>query len=230
ELENIPMLGENLTDSASLSRLSGDDESSLAFLTEARTMAEASGNRWGLAHAAMNEVEVHLSRGEVGRALETMRELIPVAEEVGFIAPQAVTRAILASTYAYLGDLERARETAALALEVADRSLPPARPSGLAALAQIHLQAGELDGAEAALAATHVHQLPMPARLDASIVVPILEGRVALARGDHGSAEGLAEGVLDRLLRYGIRPFVAEAPLREGQGPAAPGGPGAGQA
>jgi len=217
ELENIPMLGENLTDSASISRLSGDDAGSLALLTEARGMAEASGNRWGLAHAEMNEVEVYLARGDVGRALDIMRELIPVAEEVGFIAPQAVTRALLSSTYAYLGDLERARETAALALEVADRSLPPARPSGLAAMAQIHLQAGELDEAEAALAETHVDRLPMPVRTEASIVIPILEGRVALARGDHPSAARFADAVLDRVRRDGIRPFVAEAMLLRGQ-------------
>src|SRR5262249_60089134 len=131
---------------------------------------EASSNRWGLAHAAMNEFEVYLARGDVGRALDMMRELIPIAEEVGFIAPQVVTRGILASTYAYLGDLGRAREVAALALEVADRSLPPARPSALAAMAQIHLQAGELDEAAAALADSHVELLPLTRRPEGSIV------------------------------------------------------------
>ena len=55
-------------------------------------------------------------------------------------------------------------------------------------------------------------------------MVPLVQGRVADARGDHERAIEIAGDVLDRLNRAGIRPFTEEAMLLKGTALAAAGG------
>jgi len=220
-LGNLPMLSENLASSSSLSRLAGNDDEALELAEQARALAETIGNRWGQAYALMNVFGIHLDRGEMGTAIATMRESIELSERAGFIAPQATTRATLAVAHAYLGDLDRARDLARIALDVATERLPSARPWTLGAAAEIHLMAGELDEADAALAESNVKLLPEPLQSAASFQLPLVQGRVALARGEHAHAVEIAEALLDRLRRDGIRPFAPEALLLKGSALAA---------
>jgi class 3 adenylate cyclase/tetratricopeptide (TPR) repeat protein len=223
ELNNLPMMSENLSSASSLSRLAGNDQDALALAEEARALAAEIGNLWGEAYALMNVFLVHLDRGEMGAAVATMRESIDLSERAGFVAPQATTRATLASTYAYLGDLDRARDVVRAAMHVATERLQMARPWVLATMAEIHLIAGELDEADAALTETRTELLPEPLQSASSVWVPLVRGRIAFARGDHGHAVEIADGVLDRLRRAGIRPFVAEVLLLKGTALAAAG-------
>jgi tetratricopeptide (TPR) repeat protein len=159
----------------------------------------------------------------MGPALDTMRSSIDLAERAGFVAPLATTRATLAVAYAYLGDLEGARDLSRVALDVATERLPSARPWVLGAIAEIHLLAGELDEADAAIAESKVELLPEPLQSAASVKVPLARGRVAEARGDHDRAIEIADAVLDRLDRAGIRPFTANALFLKGSALAAAG-------
>src|SRR5262249_6985742 len=150
-LDNLPMLTENLGSAAQLSHFAGDDEEALRFATEARSVAESTGNHWGTAFALMGAFEVSLDRGELGMAIEQMQEAIDAAERVGFLAPLATTRAFLSVTMAYLGDRKGADALVQVAMDVATTRLPIARLTVLGALADIHLLEGELDEADAAL-------------------------------------------------------------------------------
>jgi tetratricopeptide (TPR) repeat protein len=217
ELDNLPMLSENLASSSSLSRFTGDDEEALALAGQARAIAAQIGNLWGEAYALMNVFTIHLDRGEMGPAMATMRESIDLAERAGFLAPRATTRATLAATHAYLGDLDGAHDAVQIALDAALDRLRMAHPWVLAAMADIHLIAGELDEAGAALDQANVKLLPEPLQSAASIQVPLMYGRLALARGDQARAIEIADGVLDRLHRVGIRAFVADALLLKGR-------------
>jgi ATP/maltotriose-dependent transcriptional regulator MalT len=164
----------------------------------------------------MSFYEVYLDRGEVGTAIDVMREAIDMGERAGFLAPLVRTRSTLAVTYAHLGDPERARATSRVALEVAIERLPSARAWALASIAEIHLLTGELDEADAALTETDVELSAEPLRSEVSVLVPLVRGRVAEARGDHERAVEMAGDVLDRLDRAGIRPFTEEAMLVKG--------------
>jgi class 3 adenylate cyclase/tetratricopeptide (TPR) repeat protein len=221
EFGNLPMLCETLASSATLSRLTGNDEEALALGREARSVAESIGNLWGQAHASMSFFEVYLDRGEVGTAIDVMDEAIDMGERAGFLAPLVRTRSTLGVTYAYLGDPERARETARVALDVATERLPSARAWAFASIAEIHLLAGELDEADAALAESNVELSAEPLRSEASLQVPLVRGRVANARGDHERAIEIAGDVLDRLDRAGIRPFTEDAMFLNGRALAA---------
>ena len=179
ELDNLPMLTENLASSANVRRFTGDDDQALALAIEARSVAESIGNLWGIAFACMASAEVYLDRGDVGGAIDLMRDAIEMGERVGFLAPLATTRAALAVVYASLGDHGGALRTVEAADEVATERLPSARPAVLMALAQIHLLAGELAEAEARLAECDVELLPEAARTQASLSVPLVEGSIA---------------------------------------------------
>src|SRR6266516_1855715 len=169
----------------------------------------------------MSFFEVYLDRGEVGTAIDVMDEAIDMGERAGFLAPLVRTRSTLGVTYAYLGDSELARETARVALDVATERLPSAQAWALASIAEIHLLAGELDEADAALAESNVELSAEPLRSEASLQVPLVRGRVANARGDHERAIEIAGDVLDRLDRAGIRPFTEDAMLLNGRALAA---------
>ncbi|TMK94232.1 MAG: hypothetical protein E6G37_03950, partial [Actinobacteria bacterium] len=223
ELDNLPMLTENLASSANVRRFTGDDDQALALAIEARSVAESIGNLWGIAFACMASAEVYLDRGDVGGAIDLMRDAIEMGERVGFLAPLATTRAALAVVYASLGDHGGALRTVEAADEVATERLPSARPAVLMALAQIHLLAGELAEAEARLAECDVELLPEAARTQASLSVPLVEGSIALARADHDRAIEEADALVDRLDRAHLLIYRPEALLLKGRALAAAG-------
>jgi class 3 adenylate cyclase/tetratricopeptide (TPR) repeat protein len=223
ELGNLPMLSENLASLGSLRHLAGEDRQALELSQEAVRISEEIGNLWGRAYGLMNAYHIYLDRGEVGRAIATMQECIVIAERSGFIPPQATVRADLATVYASLGDPERARELARVALEVAEERQSISRPWVLGAMAEIHLLAAELDEAETAAGESQVELLPEPLQSTASVQVALVRGRIALARGDHATAVEIADRILDRLRALEIRLFVTDALLLRGRALAAAG-------
>jgi tetratricopeptide (TPR) repeat protein len=217
ELENLPMLTENLAGSAQLSYLTGDDDRALSLALEGHSVAESTGNLWGQAYASMAVFEVYTDRGDLGRSIDLMREAIDAGERVGFLAPSVTTRATLGVLYAYLGEGANGLDAARMTLDVATDRLPSARPWPSMCLAQIHLLAGDPDQAAAALEDCDVELLPELARTQASLRVPLLEGGIALARIEHDRAIQIADTVLARLERMGVRYLTDDALLLKGR-------------
>jgi tetratricopeptide (TPR) repeat protein len=211
ELRNLPMLSENLASSASVARLAGNDREALALAEEAHAIAQDIGNLWGQAYSLMNIYGICVDRGELGKAMATMRECIAVAEPAGFIPPQVSTRADLASVHAYLGDLDGAHELLRIALDVARENQQIALPWVMCTESELHLLTGELDQAEAAVGRSQVEQLPEPLRIEGSIRVALIRGRIALARGEPVRAVEIADSILGRLRRREIRHFATDA-------------------
>jgi tetratricopeptide (TPR) repeat protein len=202
---------EIMNGAASVTRLAGNDRDALALAEEAHRIARNIGNLWGQAYALMSIYGIHLDRGELGKAMATMRECIAVAEPAGFIPPQVTTRADLASAHAYLGDLEGAHELLRVALDVATENQQIALPWVRASKSELHLLEGELDEAEAAVGESRVEQLPEPLRSAGSIRVALIRGRVALGRGEPVRAVEIADAILDRLRRREIRHSATDA-------------------
>jgi class 3 adenylate cyclase/tetratricopeptide (TPR) repeat protein len=217
ELGNLPMLSENLASSASVARLAGNDRDALALAEEAQGIARDIGNLWGQAYSLMIIYRICVDRGELGRAMAMMRECIALAEPAGFIPPQATTRADLASVHAYLGDLGGAHELVRVALDVARERMPIALPQVMVAMSELHLLAGELDHAEAAVRGSQVDLLPDPVRSEASIHVELVRGRIALGRGEPIRAVEIADSILDQLRRLEVRHLAADTLLLKGR-------------
>jgi class 3 adenylate cyclase/tetratricopeptide (TPR) repeat protein len=223
ELGNLPMLSGNLASASSVARFAGDDDEALALAEEGGAVAAGIDNLWGRAYALMNRYDIEMDRGQIGLAMAGMREAIELAEQSGFLAPQATARSTLALAYAYLGDLERARGLVDVALDVATERLPPAISWVRRAKAELHLMTGELDEAQATVDATDVELGPEPLRSMTAAQVPLLRGRIALAEGDPAGAIAAADEVLERRERLGIGQFAADALLLRGRALAAAG-------
>ena len=216
EMGNLPMLCENLSGTAALLALAGDGKEALSLYEEAYAIAREIVNPWGQAHSLFNAYLIDLEQGNVGRAMDRMRECIQLAEQAGFVIPQSATRADLGALFARLGQVERGKELADQGLEVAREQTPLAAPMVLVKKAEIFLLAGEFEAAESSLAQADVGRLPGPIRGAAAAEVDILRGQLAAAQGDPARAVDIAIEVLERLRRLGMRQFVPEALLLQG--------------
>ena len=103
EMGNLPMLCENLSSTSALLGLAGEYDEALALCDEAYAIAGEIGNPWGQSYSLLNAYHIDVDRGNVGRAMDRMRECIQLSELAGFVLPQAITRAELGALYASLG-------------------------------------------------------------------------------------------------------------------------------
>jgi hypothetical protein len=90
-------------------------------------------------------------------------------------------------------------------------------------MAELHLLTHDLDEAEAAISESHIGLLPSPLQSNASVLISLDRGRIALARGDHRRAAQIAEDVVGFLRRIEVRQFVEDALLLKGMSLAAGG-------
>src|SRR5947208_12471140 len=162
ELGNIPMLSENHSSTSALLGLTGDNDEALALCDQAYRIAGEIGNLWGQSYSLMNAYHIDIPQGNLGRAMDRMRECIELSERAGFVIPQSVTRAELGALYANLGDLERGMALVDEGLDVANERSPIAVPIVMGSKAEIQLLAGELGDAEATIAQGTIERLPGP--------------------------------------------------------------------
>jgi DNA-binding CsgD family transcriptional regulator len=161
---------------------------------EAVALARAIGWRAGEAYALLGLGACVWAIGDYGRALEMVRVGGAVAEEIGHRGWLVGLRFALGGIYAELLAFPAARRLLERA-SAEGRAIGQAWFARLAAivLAQIALVEGELDRAEATLAAFDAAQ---PATSAQDRACWLLRGELALARGD--AAEALA--IADRLM------------------------------
>jgi class 3 adenylate cyclase/tetratricopeptide (TPR) repeat protein len=216
EMGNLPMLCENLSSTSALLGLTGENDEALALSDEAYAIAAQIGNPWGQSYSLLNAYHIDVEQGNIGRALDRMRECIQLSEPAGFVIPQAITRAEMGALYANLGDLKRGMALADEGLEVAEAHSQMAMPIVMASMAEIHLLAGELDEAQATIVRSNIQRLPGPIHFAAAAHVELLRGRLASARGDHDRAVEIADTVLEWLRRLAVRPFLPAALLLRG--------------
>ncbi|MGH3690476.1 MAG: ATP-binding protein [Microbacterium sp.] len=223
ELGNDPMLSGSLANSSWLCHFAGEYEEALTLSEQAYGLAKNIGNPWGQALSLMPVCSIHADRGDLRKAMATMEECIALSQRAGFVAPQATTRADLGSFYAHLGDLERGFELVRLALDVAEKQHPVGRAWVMGRKAELHVLAGELDEAEAAIAESQVESHPDPVPYFASILLGLDRGRIALTRGNDAQAIEIANEVVGLVDRLKVRQFAADALLLKGRSLAAGG-------
>ncbi|HEU4355083.1 MAG TPA: adenylate/guanylate cyclase domain-containing protein [Actinomycetota bacterium] len=217
EMGNLPMLCENLSGTSAMLGLAGENDAALALCDEAYAIAAEIGNPWGQSYSLLNAYHIDVDRGDLGRAMDRMRECIELAEAAGFVIPQAVTRAELGALHANLGDLERGMALADEGLQIALERSEMAVPIVMGSKAEIQLLAGVLDEAEATIERSGIERLPGPIHFAAAAHVELLRGRLASARGEHDRAAEIADMVLEWLRRLGVRPFLPAALLLRGR-------------
>jgi class 3 adenylate cyclase/ATP/maltotriose-dependent transcriptional regulator MalT len=211
ELDNRPMLGDNLGMSSQMRLLAGDHAGAMSEARSAVEIAESIGNRWGESTALLCVYRIELDRGEIGAAMASMRRCGEAGERGGFAYAGVVTRADMARTIAYLGDGARALATAEEALALAAERFPPAAPMAAIAQADARIALGELEGARRSLTQLESLLLPEPERTFALAFAGLTRARLALAAGDAGEAASAAGDLLRHLTAHRVEILVADA-------------------
>ncbi len=213
ELDNRPMLGENLTIGSAMHMFHGDFAAALADARRAAEISASIDNAWGESHALITIYRVELELGRLGDAFDTIERSMELGERGGFAYAGIATRADLGRLIAYLGDGERglalADESIALALE----RVPPAASISHVARANALIALGRHGEAHGPLDQVDLMMLPEPDRTFLMVAWRTTRSRLVLAEGDVDAAEAIAQGLLEDVRANGVVVLEAEALL-----------------
>lgn len=147
ELNNLPMLADNLASTAMLHAILAQFDLGIERSLEALAISEQTGNLWGQSYARIAIGLAHFARGELGPAIREMTRCIDVSEQAGFVFPQVAMRANLAIAYLQAGDLPTAADLAQRVRQLEQANPFPGQSSGDATLALIAVRRGDLEEA-----------------------------------------------------------------------------------
>jgi class 3 adenylate cyclase/tetratricopeptide (TPR) repeat protein len=213
ELDNRPMLGENLTVGSSMHLFHGDFAAALADARQAAAISASIQNAWGESHALITVYRVETELGRLGAAIDTIQRSEELGEEGGFAYAGIATRADLSRLMAYLGDADRALALADESLAIALERVPPAASLAHVARADALISLGRHEEAHAPLDEVDLMMLPEPDRTFLMVASRTICSRLALADGDVDGAEAIARGLVDDLRAKGVVVLEAEALL-----------------
>ena len=108
ELGNLPMLTDNLTNSAGLHFLTGNLTDAFTNAQEAYNISEKIGNLWGQAYSRWPVQYYYVETGELDQAITAFREGIRLCVEAGLIHGQVTSQADLGWLFASLGAKDEA--------------------------------------------------------------------------------------------------------------------------
>lgn len=213
QLDNRPMLTDNLGSSANLNYFLGNFDVALQNRAEALELSQSIGNLWGQSYSQMFAGRVYVDRGEIARGVEMAKECIRLSEKAGFIPPQVMCRADLGLVHAQMGEIEQGEALARQAHEVAERALPLFDTYALAIIAHIHLLKGNLQLAHESIAQLrrvlqedYLTELFAPA----SIGVALAEIYVAFQERDHARVEKKLDRLIAFLTQARLRVYLPE--------------------
>lgn len=189
ELDNKPMLADNLMQTATLMLLRGEYDAAFALTEEGIQTSDAIGSRISLLSNRGTQLYIELDRGHFARAMELAQANLELEAEIsdGFDPP--LSSATAAWVYAVCGALDAAAQMAQQAhARLAGNTPEFFRDWGWTLLAQYYLVIGNLPQAIAALSKSHTHANTV--RLDPASIygIPAL-GECALAQGEYTQAE-----------------------------------------
>lgn len=204
ELDNLPMVADNLGKTAALEAWTGNYRSALEVSREAYQISTRTGNIWGQAFSGMFSGTAWLESGEPGRAVAAMEDCLAASAQSGFFAPSVVTRAELARTYGELGCTEKAIDLAEQAIANTGEMYGLFGPGALGSLARLYLATGRPADA-GAIFESHPDALATAASNPLfNTWFPLAHAEWLLAQQRYPEAQQAGEAILERLRAYGI--------------------------
>ncbi|MBX3051910.1 MAG: tetratricopeptide repeat protein [Caldilineaceae bacterium] len=185
-----------LNNMGSVADFQGDYSNAAAYFSQARAVFDAIGYRRGSAAALSNLGAASAWLGELEQAVDCHTEGVQVSRELGDIDGEAWALMALGAVLTHLGRLEEARIHLQNALELNRQDGTSAVEAwSLVHLAQVEFAAGLLDEAEELAGRGYPLALELGDELTAA-TAQIVQGDVALRRGDFVLAERLYAGAL----------------------------------
>ncbi len=210
-LDNLPMLSENLSHYAAGHFLAGNYNQAIACSEEAARISESIDNGSGLAHSRLIVGNVYLEWGQFDKAIEVMSEAIFQGEHVGQLTVQVGTRADFAWVYGILGEIDHGIVMAEVAWARSEEHNNILRSWAMAVLARLLILKGDLAEAERAIRESYQTYKDRNEMLLAPIYVPLADAELALANFDYERVIEVTDRLLAYLQDYQIRPFRADA-------------------
>ena len=142
EVNNLPMLADNLASLSESYYTAGDFERSMAYAEEGLGISKQIGNVWGQAYNNFVIGPILLERGDIDAALVALNNTLNLSKQANFAAGVVATQMIKAWLYTMFGDLESADQIQNQILSFVNH-YESFRPLYLVAQAQHKLFSGE---------------------------------------------------------------------------------------
>ena len=210
-LGNLPMLVDNLAQSAMVHYHFGELKSGSASAEEAVQLSEQIGNVWGQTNSRLYRSHLLLERGEIGRALHTIEEAIRLGEVSRHPGALIAARVDLGLLLGVLGEVEAAARWIDEASRLAEAQGMWLRPYPFAGQARIALLRGDLAEARTALSQARRHLRPEGLFWFAPMLIPLSEGELALSSRDLAAARAAFDELQTLATTMPARTFLAEA-------------------
>jgi tetratricopeptide (TPR) repeat protein len=184
---NMPMLAENLSNSAANLMMSGEYVQSLALAEEALEVSRKIGNFWGQSYSLEIAGYALLSLGEFSRGFQKLEEAILVGRQAGSLEATVSVPSILAYFYGSIGSYDRGIELIQQALDESIGPMPGAQASLQAVLAILYLWSGDIDRAETTFEkAREIY--PSEPFINFMVIINIVEAEIALQKQQYNQA------------------------------------------
>jgi tetratricopeptide (TPR) repeat protein len=210
ELNNMPMLTDNLGNLMLIAYLYGDYDRALAATEEAVRISRVIGNTWGEAVNMGREAYIHIERAEYGRALAAIELAIQKGRQVGLVFIEGLQVAELSWVYALLGAHERAAELARHARVYSEQVPPQLRAASLATQARAYFELGDHEAAREAIAACYALDDPYATYNMASVMLPLVELDLALIEGQYRQVAERAAKLIEQFQASSLRLGIAD--------------------
>ncbi|MGB8645849.1 MAG: hypothetical protein WCF84_11475 [Anaerolineae bacterium] len=150
ELNNLPLLADNLAVSAMNEFVMGQGEGTLPRVQEAARINESIDNPWGMTLSSFVQGVIHTELGEPDRAIQAFRDSIRTGDPVHAMGMALSARCYLADLLGRLGAIDRGIETAQDAVAYANANFGWWEPWARAVLTKLYLANGDRVQAEQA--------------------------------------------------------------------------------
>ena len=215
ELENLPMLTDNLSSGSMGHFLAGDLEEAMRLSNESLQVSESIRNIWGMAAANFSLSIMDFEQGKLSSSIGQISEAIGLADEAGFIGMPVAAEALLGWIYGYSGDFDAGFSRVDHALSMSDPS-QEFHPFVIAVKAHLLMSAGDLDQAgevlketESALVSDYGGMMELLHRY--------IEAEVGLARGKYDEVRELLSRTLEEMEKVGLRYMIGDMHRIDGQ-------------
>jgi tetratricopeptide (TPR) repeat protein len=205
ELQNLPMLADNLIGTGMFAYFTGDYRANRKDLEEGLRLSEELGNLWGQSYAHETLGLLSAQTGESSRALQHLFAAAEFGAQVNYLYAQYDGLVIAAIVYEHLGAFDRARRLIDTIL-----AKPDAQPEWLTlpriVLARLDAHAGDFENAQAALEQAKAALAGTLGGLG-MILFHFARTYVLLAESQPEAAIPEAQSGIEELRRDNVRPF-----------------------
>lgn len=110
EVENKPMLADNLASLAESYYNAGEFDKALELAREGTSISEEISSSWGMAYNSLIIGPILLERGEIDASLQTLDRTLELSQQANFAAGIIASQILKSWLYAMLGDLNRGKQ------------------------------------------------------------------------------------------------------------------------